>query len=65
MSKKCLHCDRIPRTRGCCAPCYDRLHLLVQKGLTTFEKLEREGKVLPPKNNKAMLVRRFFRKKAS
>ena len=60
MRNKCLHCDRLPRTRGCCPPCYDRLHLMVQKGLTTFAELERQGKVLPTKNNKVMMVRRFF-----
>jgi len=48
---KCLkpNCDREVRSRGLCGSCYVTANSLVNKGKTTWKKLEMNGKCLPSK----------------
>ena len=48
-SGKCLNpnCGRKPVCRGLCHPCYVAAHHLVKTGQTTWEKLEKTGRVKP------------------
>ena len=44
----CMKChDRIRHIRGCCQRCHAVFRREVRAGLTTWSKLESEGKVLP------------------
>ena len=46
---KCInpHCDRTARTRGLCNACHAEACRLCAAGKTTFEELERNGRLLP------------------
>jgi len=46
---KCLYpaCKSEAITRGLCRTCYNVAQRLVREGQTTFDKLQKEGKMLP------------------
>ena len=48
---KCLNpnCIREARARGLCAPCHVLALRLVSSGSTSWDDLERRGRVAPPK----------------
>jgi len=51
VSSLCLQCPADAKSfaarRGLCFPCYGRSRRAVQRGATTWEKLERKGQALP------------------
>lgn len=49
-AENCLtpgHWDRPVKSRGLCAVCYNAAGRLIKRRLTTWKKLEEEGKALP------------------
>lgn len=54
-SSKCLtpECERKSKARGLCLPCYKVAGRLVVKEETTWEKLEKAGKIAPRKRKLA------------
>jgi hypothetical protein len=55
MNAKCLNpkCQHEAKSRGLCSACYVRAHEVVKAGLTTWKKLEANGKILPSQRQKA------------
>lgn len=43
-------CGLPPLNRGLCQACYQTVLLLVRRSLTTWEKLVKQGKALPPRH---------------
>lgn len=61
MPKSCLYpgCTSSPITRGLCKIHYQYAYRLVQGGKTTWEQLEKEGKVAP-KSKKVEEITNWF-----
>jgi len=48
---KCMtsSCNRWAATRGVCTRCYSKMYYYVKVKLSTWDKLQSDGKILPPK----------------
>lgn len=57
MWKKCLHCERWARTRGCCLRCYQQRLNRVTAGEATWPELEEAGEVMP---NRVLASRQYL-----
>jgi len=66
MNAKCLNpkCQHEAKARGLCNVCYVRANEVVRAGLTTWKKLEANGKILPSQRQKTS-ARKWLLERAS
>jgi hypothetical protein len=53
---KVPHCERDSECRGLCRSCYQSAYLLVSAGVTSWDELEKRGKVQPTTTAKSWFL---------